>query len=116
MGDNMVMIGDFVTRNSYNNDIVFKVIAIKGDVYYLSGVSIRLFADSLVDDLVICNNKEFNDEFEVIFDDYKMLDRAEYFYLPGKVLHIDSDISLSNNLLKPYKIRKKAKIQKYINH
>ena len=50
MGDNMVMVGDFVTRKSYNNDIIFKVISLKGDICYLSGVSVRLFADSLVDD------------------------------------------------------------------
>ena len=45
----MVMVGDFVTRKSYNNDIVFKVIDIEGDIYYLCGVSIRLFADSFLD-------------------------------------------------------------------
>ena len=88
------MVGDFVTRKSYNNDIVFKVIDIKGDVYYLCGVSIRLFADSFVDDLVICNGKDCDDEFNVTFDDFKTLDRNEYFYLPGKVLHVDSDCFL----------------------
>jgi len=108
MGDNMVMVGDFVTRKSYNNDIIFKVIDIKGDIYYLSGVSIRLLADSLEDDLVICNKEDCNDEFEVKFDDYKTLDRNEYFYLPGKVLHIDGDnefLERSMNFYKKNKIK-----------
>ena len=110
MGDNMVMVGDFVTRKSYNNDIIFKVISLKGDICYLSGVSVRLFADSVVDDLVICNEKEVSDEFEVIFDDYKTLDRAEYFYLPGKVLHIDGDNDFLNRSMDFYK---KNKIKAY---
>ena len=65
MGGNMVMVGDFVTRKSYNNDIVFRVIDIQGDAYYLCGVSIRLFADSSLDDLVICNGDTCEDEFNI---------------------------------------------------
>ena len=30
MGDNMFQIGDLVTRKSYDNDIVFKIINIEG--------------------------------------------------------------------------------------
>ena len=30
--------GDFVTRNSYNNDTIFKVINIKKNVYYLKEI------------------------------------------------------------------------------
>lgn len=97
------MVGDFVTRKSYNNDIVFKVIDIKGDVYYLCGVSIRLFADSFVDDLVICNGKDCDDEFNVTFDDFKTLDRNEYFYLPGKVLHVDGDNEFLGKCMDFYK-------------
>ena len=40
----MIKIGDFVTRNKYNNDCLFKVIDIKNDIYYLTGVNIRLSA------------------------------------------------------------------------
>jgi len=57
-----------------------------------------------------------NEEFEKRVKPIIELNRDDYFYLPGKILHIDSDILLSNDLLNPYKIRKKAKIQKYINH
>ena len=34
----MFNVGDYVTRKSYNNDIIFKIIDIKGDIYYLKGV------------------------------------------------------------------------------
>ena len=44
--------GDYVSRKSYNNDIVFKVINIKDDVYYLKGTDVRLYADSFLEDLV----------------------------------------------------------------
>ena len=52
----MFNIGDYVTRNSYNNDIIFKIIDIKGDMYYLKGVTIRLLVDSPKDDLMIVKN------------------------------------------------------------
>ena len=39
-------IGDFVTRNSYNNDIVFKITNIDGNNILLKGVNVRLIADS----------------------------------------------------------------------
>ncbi len=35
MGDSMFIIGDLVTRKSYDNDIVFKIIDIKEDIYVL---------------------------------------------------------------------------------
>ena len=103
------MVGDLVTRKSYNNDIIFKVVDIRENVYYLCGVSIRLYADSLEDDLVICKECE-DDEFVVDFEEYKTLDRNEYFYLPGKVLHIDGDREFLDKCMDFYK---KNKIKAY---
>ena len=103
MGGNMIMVGDFVTRKSYNNDIVFRVIDIQGDIYYLCGASVRLYADSFRDDLVIVNNEEVKEDFDVTFDDYKTLDRNEYFYLPGRVLHIDGDNEFLEKCMNFYK-------------
>ena len=87
----MINIGDYVTRKSYNNDIIFKIVDIKGETYYLCGVSVRLSADSPVSDLVLCDREAVKDDFSVEFNEYQTLDRHEYFYLPGRVLHIDGD-------------------------
>ena len=90
----MFKIGDFVTRNSYNNDILFTIIDIKDDIAYLKGIDVRLYADSSLDDLEEANvdydtNKDRNDAKKI--KDMLNLDRSEYFYLPGKILHIDGD-------------------------
>ena len=39
----MFKVGEYVTRNSYNNDIIFEIISINKDNYYLKGVSVRLY-------------------------------------------------------------------------
>ena len=36
----------------YKNDTIFLVLNIKGEIAYLKGVDVRLFADSDLDDLV----------------------------------------------------------------
>ncbi len=86
----MFEIGDLVTRKSYDNDIVFKIIKIEGNVYFLKGVVVRLFADSPVEDLRIYNSTSI-DDFIPDIDGYRDLERNEYFYLPGRILHIDGD-------------------------
>lgn len=103
---------DYVTRKSYNHDIVFKIINIDNNIVFLKGVDFRLYADALVDDLVLCERNDSDDK-EIIESNLRelRLDRDNYFYIPGKILHIDTDILLSNNPTKPYKIRKKAKIR-----
>ena len=93
----MIRIGDYVTRKSYKNDIVFKVVDVQGDIFLLVGACIRLQADSPKDDLVLYTDNIEEADFGESFNEYKTLDRNEYLYLPGKVLHIDTDISLSNN-------------------
>ena len=106
----MFNIGDFVTRNSYNNDIVFKIIHIDGDICYLKGLCYRLYADSPISDLVKCSNPECQDTFYPTMDEYRNLDRNEYFYLPGKILHIDGDSEYLEKCLDFYK---KNKIKAY---
>ena len=106
LGDYMISIGDYVTRKSYNNDIIFKVIDIQGDNCFLHGVCVRLSADSPISDLSMYDDEIDDDDFAMDFNQYKTLDRNEYFYLPGKVLHIDTGIYLSNDHSIPYKIRK----------
>ena len=43
-------IGDMVTRNSHQNDIIFTIVDIKGDTYYLKGLNTRLLADAPYND------------------------------------------------------------------
>lgn len=84
-------VGDIVTRKSHNNDIVFKIISIDGNVVLLKGVDLRIYVDSYIDDLVLSKVKNTDDS--IIEDNLKNIniDRDSYFYLPGKVLHIDGD-------------------------
>lgn len=107
--------GDYVTRNSYDNDTVFKVINIKNGVYYLKGVEVRLIADAEVTDL----RKEENINEDNVIDDIDLLDdnldRGEFFYLPAKVLHIDSDEEYLSRCLKFYKKNGIMAIGKKIN-
>lgn len=101
-------IGDLVTRKSHNNDTVFKIVNISDDIVILKGLNIRLMADADVSDLVHCDNCE-ND---LILEDDKLtnrmiffsdLDRDEYFYLPGKILHIDADDDYLKRCMNLYK-------------
>ena len=88
-------IGDIVSRKSYNNDILFKIIEIANDIVTLKGIDLRLYADSDISDL----RKEDGEldtvkiDREIISKSLRSIDlnRDEYFYLPGKILHIDGD-------------------------
>lgn len=91
--------GSIVTRKSYNNDVVFVVIDIKDDIAYLKGTDIRLYADSPISDLVL---SERHDDYDPDVD-FQELDRDEYFYMPGKILHIDGDDDYLEKSLNYYK-------------
>lgn len=98
-------IGDLVTRNKYNNDIIFKIIDIEDEIYYLKGVNVRLYADANEDDLNAYDNKtDIEEENTFLERVYKIeeSDRSEYFYLPGKILHIDGDKEYLDRCLKYY--------------
>lgn len=87
-------IGDLVTRNSYNNDTIFEIVDIKNGMANLQGYNIRLLADSKLSDLVkVDNDLVVNDDKDLMrrVSSFLNLNRDEYFYLPGKVLHIDGD-------------------------
>ena len=97
-------VGEFVTRKSYNNDLIFKITKIKDEIYFLEGVNIRLIADSLESDLT-----KYDDDKDIERDEEFIkkieptnLDRDDYFYLPGKILHIDGDSEYLNRCLKYY--------------
>lgn len=86
-------VGDLVTRKSHNNDTVFYITDIIDGIYYLSGLNVRLIADAFIDDLVKYEDQDIDDESSFLerIKVHEDLDRTDYFYLPGKILHIDGD-------------------------
>lgn len=99
-------IGDLVTRNSYDNDTVFEITDIVDEVCYLKGINVRLIADSPLSDIVIYEDvaeieKAENEFLERVKPDV-LLERNDYFYLPGKILHIDGDTDYLERCLKYY--------------
>ena len=98
----MINIGDYITRNSYQNDTIFEVINRKKDILYLKGVEFRLYADANVTDCVLVNKEEVLKKIKDPKPDLKM-DRANYFYLPAKIMHLDGDNEYLNKCMKYYK-------------
>lgn len=108
--------GDLVTRNSYQNDTIFKVVNIKGDMCYLKGVDVRLYADSVMEDLVLAEKPKEEEEIasSVKIEDENLM-RSDYFYLPAKILHIDGDSEYLERCMKYYKKNKVLAIGKKIS-
>lgn len=98
----MIKIGDYVTRNSYNNDTIFEVINRKNDVLYLKGVEYRLFADAKVTDCILIDKSKVIDDFDPAIED-ENAERSEFFYLPGRILHLDGDSEYLKRCMKFYK-------------
>lgn len=96
-------IGDLVTRNSYNNDMIFKILSIENDICYLKGIDVRLVADSPIDDLTLYEDDLPRDDFLKKIKGIFSLDRNDFFYLPGKILHIDADNDYLERCLDFYK-------------
>ncbi len=86
-------IGDLVTRISHKHDILFKIVNFEGNTVFLKGVDLRLVADSDVSDLVKASDYSDDSDKAIIEENVRDLkiDRSQYFYLPGKILHIDGD-------------------------
>lgn len=88
-------VGDIVSRKSYQHDILFKIIDITENIVTLKGVDLRLYADSDISDLRKEDSKinTVKSDREIIHKNLQSIDlnRDEYFYLPGKILHIDGD-------------------------
>ncbi|MDD2469648.1 MAG: sporulation peptidase YabG [Bacilli bacterium] len=100
--------GDLVTRKSYNNDVIFRIKEIIDDNAILIGLNVRLYADANVDDLQAYETNEDeqtedDDSFIPKMREYFELDRSEYFYLPGRILHIDGDENYLKRCLGFYK-------------
>lgn len=97
-------IGDLVTRKSHNNDTVFIITDIIENIYYLKGINVRLIADAIEEDLTKYDNNDIENETPFLerIKESETLDRTDYFYLPGKILHIDGDNEYLERCLKYY--------------
>ncbi len=87
-----------VTRKSYENDVIFKIYKIEEDTAYLKGINVRLCADSKINDLVLVDNIDLDDDL-VFYEKMRTIrnfERSDFFYIPGKILHIDADILTSS--------------------
>lgn len=97
-------IGDVVSRVSHNNDIIFKIIRIDNNIAYLKGTDLRLYADSFISDLKLVNDTVSDDNLIIEKNIRELnLNRDKYFYLPGKVLHIDGDKEYLDRCMNFYK-------------
>lgn len=100
----MFKVGDLVSRISYNNDVVFKIERIENNIAYLIGSNVRLCADSMLDDLLLVNSNDTTDkEFYEKLRGIRTFERSDYFYIPGKILHIDGDRNYLDRCLEFYK-------------
>lgn len=97
-------IGDLVTRNSHGNDIVFKILNIDNDIAELKGVNVRLLIECNVSDLKQYDDEDIENEKPFLERTMEPLElnRDDYFYLPGKILHIDGDSDYLSRCLDYY--------------
>lgn len=105
----MLKVGDIVTRKKYGNDILFKIDKIEGKTVYLKGIDIRLYADTSLDDLNLHALIKKKEKVKNI----RNLETDKYFYIPGTVLHIDSDEDYLKKCEEYYK-EQKIKVFGYV--
>ncbi len=101
----LFQVGSVVTRKSYENDVIFKIYKIEEDTAYLKGINVRLCADSKINDLVLVDNMDLDDDL-VFYEKMRTIrnfERSDFFYIPGKILHIDGDKEYLNRCLSFYK-------------
>lgn len=103
--------GDRVSRMSYGDDIIFRVILIRREVAILRGIEVRLLADANLSDLRLAeqlpSHREASMASSRVADEKRLhtfihevrRTRADqeaeaghsYFELPGRILHLDGD-------------------------
>ena len=100
--NNSFKVGDIVSRKKYGNDILFKIDRIIGNKVYLKGLELRLYADASIEDIVISAIPKKKE----VSDTVRKLNTNDYFYIPGIILHIDSDKDYLDKCLEYYKNQK----------
>ena len=117
----MIKKGDIVSRNSYNNDILFFVEKIiytenRGKIAILKGVTIRIEADSAIDDLKLMDKMTILEEYaghKKRSGRINLLPDKNYVRY-GKILHLDGDKRYSEKTERYYKKRNLNYIVKHV--
>ena len=101
----MFKTGDLVTRISHGNDVVFKIEKIVDSVAYLVGVDVKPCSNNDTHDLILAkkNDENRDNDFSERTDKIRNFERSDYFYIPGKILHIDGDREYLKRCLDFYK-------------
>jgi len=104
----VINIGDYITRNSYNNDTIFIVLNIIGDTLYLKGVYARLYADSNISDCTKVDKDIIKDDFipDKINNETNNSFRSSFFRIPARILHLDGDETYLQKCMSYYKENK----------
>lgn len=113
--------GDIVSRNSYNNDILFFVERIdvvdnRARVAVLKGITIRIEADSPIEDLTIVPKRIGENELRNInrAEDIERIDNRLSVKL-GKILHLDGDRRYSEKTERYYRKRNLNFVVKHVS-
>ena len=100
----MFKINDYVSRISYNHDIIFKIINLEDGVAILEGYEKRLVANASISDLVLVDSKKIIECEQLTNNRIKGIKKLSRFkmHLTGKILHIDADKDYLEKCLKLY--------------
>lgn len=105
--------GDIVSRNSYQNDILFYVEKIidsenRGKIAILKGVIVRIEADAPIDDLELPKESRIKESLKRIDKQIELVKNNSYnrkLVRYGRILHLDGDRNYSEKTEKYYKRR-----------
>lgn|SRR5699024_3128103 len=113
-------IGDYVTRKSYQHDVLFQIVDLKEGNATLQGIQLRLIADAPVEDLERVEERTleerrrddrkriehsfqlFRQNYQVMKQNRELRDDVAYFQLPIRVLHVDGDEMYLKKCLQVY--------------
>ncbi|MBO5348401.1 MAG: hypothetical protein J6A89_01075 [Clostridia bacterium] len=113
--------GDIVSRNSYQNDILFYVEKIvklenRGKIAILKGLTIRIEADAPIDDLQIPAESRIKEHLETMKQKIELpniIDNRNIIKY-GKILHLDGDRNYSQKTERYYKKRNLNYVVKHV--
>lgn len=107
-------VGDIVSKKNDLQEIKYKIIKLENDHYILKGLDYRLITDANIEDLIMCKKNNEDNFYEQAIE-FSNLERDNFFYLPGKVLHIDGDKDYLEKCMEFYKKTELDVIGLYIN-